>query len=494
MSLRARLLVAMLALVTAGLLVADAATYRFLSSFLTDRVDQQLEVVWRAAARELTAPAPPGGDQDAPHEGLDLFPVTYAGVLDASGGVVAERSFGYGQLDAAPPELPAGLPGSSTGGTEVTTMTVGARDGDLTFRLRAQPLAGGGTFVVAAPLGDVADTLGRLLMIELIVSLAVLGCLAAMAWWLVRLGLRPLERMGETAGAIAAGDLSRRVEPANARTEVGRLGLALNAMLARIEESFAVRRASEERLRRFAADASHELRTPLTSVRGYAELFRRGAADDPEALANAMRRIEEESTRMADLVDELGLLARLDQRRPLEREPVDLAELASAAVEAARVADPSRPIRLEAPEPVVVTGDEARLRQVADNLLSNARVHTPAGSPVHVRVRAEGGEAVLEVEDEGPGHPGRGRRAGLRALLPRGPVAVADERRDRPGAVDRRGRRAGARRRGRGRGGALRRGEVRGPPPAAGDGGRGAGRRRGSGRAPGVARRPSSDR
>jgi two-component system OmpR family sensor kinase len=221
----------------------------------------------------------------------------------------------------------------------------------------------------------------------------------------VRIGLRPLERIGETAGAIAAGDLSRRVEPADTKTEVGRLGLALNAMLARIEEAFEVRRASEERLRRFAADASHELRTPLTSVRGYAELFRRGAADDPEALANAMRRIEEESARMGDLVDELALLARLDQGRPLDRDPVDLVEVAAAAVDAARVADPARRIELGSDGPVVVTGDRARLRQVADNLLSNARVHTPHGSPVRVLVRVEGDEAVLAVEDEGPGIP-----------------------------------------------------------------------------------------
>ncbi|HEX5949678.1 MAG TPA: ATP-binding protein, partial [Actinomycetota bacterium] len=233
-----------------------------------------------------------------------------------------------------------------------------------------------------------------------VVVLAVLGALAG---WLVRLGLRPLERMGETVGAIAGGDLSRRVEPADPRTEVGRLGIALNAMLERIERAFAERQASEERLRRFVADASHELRTPLTSVQGYAELFRRGAADDPEALRTAMRRIEEEGSRMGDLVDELALLARLDQGRQLEREPVDLAALARAAVDGAQAADPDRPIDLDADGPVTVLGDEGRLRQVADNLLANARVHTPADTPVRVRVRVEGDDAVLEVEDDGPG-------------------------------------------------------------------------------------------
>ncbi len=399
MSLRARLLVAMLVLVTAGLLAADVATYRFLSSFLIDRVDQQLSVLPDAAARELV-PGPQGPDEA--HEWVDLFPATYVAAVDAGGDVVREEVAPYGPDGA--PKLPVALPGSSNGGSERRVFTVDARSGSETFRLLAVPVTGG-TLVVAVPLGDVGDTLGRLLMIEVLVSVAVLAGLAALAWWLVRIGFRPLERIGQTAGAIAAGDLSRRVEPANPRTEVGRLGLALNAMLSRIEESFEVRRASEERLRRFAADASHELRTPLTSVRGYAELFRRGAADDPEALRNAMRRIEEESVRMGDLVDELSLLARLDQGRALEREPVDLVEVAAAAVDAARVADPGRRIELEVPEAVVVTGDVARLRQVADNLLSNARVHTPPRSAVRVHVRSEGTEALLQVDDEGPGIP-----------------------------------------------------------------------------------------
>ncbi len=278
-------------------------------------------------------------------------------------------------------------------------------EGSTRYRIRAYAIGTGGTLVVAIPLTDVTDTLRRLVRIEVAVTVAVLVALGALAWWLVRLGLRPLERMGEAAGAIAGGDLSRRVEPADPSTEVGRLGVALNAMLERIEGAFAARQASEDRLRRFVADASHELRTPLTSVQGYAELFRRGAADDPEALRNAMRRIEEEGARMSDLVDELALLARLDQHRPLEREPVDLAAVARAAVDGARATDPNRTIELEAAEAVPVLGDEARLRQVADNLLSNARLHTPAGTPVRVRVRADGADAVLEVEDEGPGIP-----------------------------------------------------------------------------------------
>ncbi len=405
MSLRARLLVAMVVLAAAGLLTADLATFRFLRSTLMDRVDQQLVAATRESVRYFNAPSfgePPSGEGDA------LFPAgTYAAVLDASGTVVDEHVYGFSQDVTPVPELPEGLPGSIAGGATIPsrTFTATAADGRTRYRARAFALDGGGTLVVAIPLTDVAETLRRLLRIEVVVTVAVLAALGAVAWWLVRLGLRPLERMGETAGAIAAGDLSRRVEPADPGTEVGRLGIALNQMLDRIEGAFAERRASEDRLRRFVADASHELRTPLTSVRGYAELFRRGAAGDPEALGAAMRRIEEEGARMGVLVDELALLARLDQHRPLEREPVDLAAVARAAVDGARAIEPDRPVEIDAPLPVTVLGDEARLRQVADNLLENARVHTPSGAPVRVRVAVDGAEAVLEVEDSGPGIP-----------------------------------------------------------------------------------------
>ena len=168
--------------------------------------------------------------------------------------------------------------------------------------------------------------------------------LALLAWWMIKFGLRPLEDMQETAGAIAAGDLSRRVEIVNEHTEVGRLGIALNEMMQQIENAFSARAASEGRLRRFVGDASHELRTPLTSIRGYAELFRRGAADRPEDLAKAMRRIEEEADRMGALVDDMLLLARLDQGRPLESQRVDLTHITRDAVDDARAVAPDRPI------------------------------------------------------------------------------------------------------------------------------------------------------
>ena len=232
-------------------------------------------------------------------------------------------------------------------------------------------------------------------LIELIVTAAVIAALVALALWIVRLGLRPLREIELTADAITAGDLSRRVDHPDPQTEVGRVGSALNTMLDQIE-------ASDRRLRRFIADASHELRTPLAAVRAYAELFGRGASAHPEDLERSMSGITREAERMSLLVDDLLLLARLDEGRPLERKPVDLAAVVREAVDAARVVEPDRPIELSV-EPATVTGDEARLRQVLDNLLANARAHTPAGTPVSVELRQVDGRAELSVADHGPG-------------------------------------------------------------------------------------------
>jgi len=211
--------------------------------------------------------------------------------------------------------------------------------------------------------------------------------------------------METTAVAIAAGDLSRRVARSDSHTEVGRLGAALNAMLGHIEAAFRAREASERKLRRFVADASHELRTPLTAVRAYAELFGRGAAERPDDLARAMGGIARESERMTGLVEDLLLLARLDEGRPLVREPVRVDEVVAEAVETAQAVEPGRPIELEA-APAAVTGDRDRLRQVVDNLLANVRAHTPAGTPVRVTVEERGGAVIVAVSDSGPGLTG----------------------------------------------------------------------------------------
>jgi two-component system OmpR family sensor kinase len=262
-------------------------------------------------------------------------------------------------------------------------------------RASIEARAPGYVLLIAEPLNDVDGTLHRLLLIELLVTAAALAGLAALGLWVVRLGLRPLRRIEDTAAAITAGDLSHRVDVTNERTEVGRVGRALNEMLDRLE-------ASDRRLRRFVADASHELRTPLSAVRAYSELFSRGAASRPDDLGRAMSGIERESERMSELVEELLLLARLDERRPLEREPVELDVLVGEAVETARAVEPGRPIQL-ATEQLVVLGDRGSLRRIVDNLLSNVRSHTPVGAPASVTVGRENGRAVVEVADSGSG-------------------------------------------------------------------------------------------
>jgi two-component system OmpR family sensor kinase len=222
---------------------------------------------------------------------------------------------------------------------------------------------------------------------------------------LVRVGLRPLERIGQTADAIAAGDLSRRVDVPAPRTEVGRLGSAFNAMLERLEEAFRQREASEGRLRRFLADVSHELRTPLASIRGYSELFRIGAAREPEDADRAMTRIEEEAARMGVLVEDLLTLARLDEVRDRPAEAVDVAQLAGDAAADARAVDPARSIEVDAGDEAIVLGDPNQLRQVLANLLGNALVHTASGTPIEVAVRRNRRQVEVEVRDGGPGLP-----------------------------------------------------------------------------------------
>ncbi|MCU1375806.1 MAG: integral rane sensor signal transduction histidine kinase [Actinomycetia bacterium] len=391
LSLRARLLIGLVLLATVGIVVVEVVTYASLRSFLDGRVETQLDAAHDPISRALgpdnrpDAPPPrPDGTQAAAPPAVTrpgVPPGTYGERRDASGQVVASTSVGL-------VALPAVLPSSSF---EVSG-----------YRVRTEPIPGGQTLVIAVPVADVDATLRRLLRLEVAVTAAVLVGLSVLAWWVVQLGLRPLVRMGDTAGAIADGDLTQRVDE-DARTEVGRLGRSLNVMLTRIEEAFAQRQASEDRLRRFLADASHELRTPLTSIRGYAELFRRGADRRPDDLAKAMRRIEDEAARMGVMVEELLLLAHFDQGRPLELEPVDLAALAADAVDDARAASPDRTIHLAVGGPVVVAGDAGRLRQVLVNLVGNALRHTPDDATVRVRAGIDGGMAVLEVADDGPG-------------------------------------------------------------------------------------------
>jgi two-component system OmpR family sensor kinase len=271
------------------------------------------------------------------------------------------------------------------------------------FEVIAVP-ATGGTVVAAVSLKNEVNTLAHLFRLNFAVGGIVLGLLAIVALVVLTRSLRPLRHIAATADAIAGGDLAARVPAAPKRSEIDRVATALNRMLGENEAAFAQRDATEERLRRFLADASHELRTPLTSIRGYAELFRRGAGERPEDLAKVMRAIEDEAARMSRLVEDLLLLARLDDARPLEHRSVAIDDLAERAIEAARAAEPGRLIQFEfAERPLVIEGDPARLRQVLDNLLANVRQHTPADAPVFVSLRAAGDQVVLTVEDTGPG-------------------------------------------------------------------------------------------
>jgi two-component system OmpR family sensor kinase len=413
MSLRARLMLGLLALAAVGLLVADAISYAALRSYLFDRTDQQVQTAVQVVGRglgapqviqggrgRLTIPVPPPPPGAAPGSPPDLPPGIYGELRNPQGKVVHEtRTFGQPK-----PELPAKIPVSSSPGSPAVFTVPGTGPSD--FRAAAySPGPGAGTVVAAVSLQDVNQTLSHLRLIGGVVTAAVLAALAALAWWVIRIGLRPLERMQETANAIAGGDMSARVETTDERTEVGRLGASLNSMLGQIERAFAEREASEERLRRFLADASHELRTPLTSIRGYAEAFRLGPARDPDELEKAMSRIEDEAARMGVLVDELLTLARLDEVRQRARRPVDLATVAAEACADARAANPGRIIELAAGSRAEVTGDEGQLHQVVANLLRNAVQHTPGGSPIDVSVSAGGRDVTLAVRDHGEGLP-----------------------------------------------------------------------------------------
>jgi len=290
-----------------------------------------------------------------------------------------------------------------------TLFTVNSTDGVMRWRVMPGALRdGSATFAVAVPLRGVDTTVQAMLNFAILVGLAVIASCALLGWYGVRRTFRPLTQIEDTAAAIAAGDLTRRIPEPVAQDEVASLSRSLNAMLAQIEQSFAVREASEERMRQFVADASHELRTPLAAVRGYAELYRQGAVTDPDDVSGTMRRIEDESIRMGGLVNDLLLLTQLDRQRPLERGPVDLTVLAADAVQDARALDPARRVRLIGLsgdlEPTTIEGDDAKLRQVVTNLVGNAVNHTPAGTDIEIAVGSgPTGRARLEVRDHGGG-------------------------------------------------------------------------------------------
>ena len=408
MSLRLRLLLVLLPLFVVGLVVADFATYSSLQSYLVGRTDDQLFAAHPGVAQYLSGGPGFGGGRGGDGNQVNLPPLSWTALVDGSGNVLRSAVAASPFDQAAPattshPNLPSPLPMPATG-DQPDYFTVSGSGEVGHYRVLVDKEQGD-YLVVAAPFDDQQSTLDHLLLLEVGISGGVTAVLLLATWFLVRHALLPLRRMGETARSIEAGELHRRVEPATDSTEVGRLGLALNTMLDQLEAAFAERAASEQRLRHFVSDASHELRTPLTSMRGYAELLRRNPDMSAEDIILAMRRIEDEANRMGILVDDLLLLARLDQGRPLERNPVDLEAMVRDAVSDARVTDPQRSISASVSAPLVVTGDDPRLRQALGNLLRNALVHTPLGTPVEVGLRREGDHAVLDVVDHGPGIP-----------------------------------------------------------------------------------------
>ena len=314
-----------------------------------------------------------------------------------------------GSIEASVPSGPADdpdpLPDGSDAESDVRRIqTVSSSDDGPRYRAVVLPNRDGGWTLVGRSLAEVDETLADARRIQLLVGLAAIAVVGGLCLLQIRRAFSPIDGMIDTAGRIAGGDLTERTTVEDPDTEVGQLGTALNQMLDRIESAVAEKTESEERMRRFVADASHDLRTPLTSVRGYADLYRQGATD-PESVAPGMERIEAEATRMSRLVDDLMLLARLDQRRAPAAEPVDLGRVAGDAVDAIRVVDGERTYDLDvaADDPTTIAGDRDQLRQVFDNLLTNARTHTPVGTTVAITVSGDDDTVTVEVVDDGPG-------------------------------------------------------------------------------------------
>jgi two-component system OmpR family sensor kinase len=441
--LRVKLMAAMLVLSTVAVVGTSAAATAVLRSYLFNRVDGQLHRFTNNSMPYLTGTATADSSIFAPRTGTGTGTGTgtstgtgssdparpfnrprlstqYFAVTRDVNGVEIRRESSQLDTPTAAPRLPAITIQQAKDRSGESFNVLAQNSKEPRWRVMVTPLAdGSGSLTLALSLDDVDGTLSHLERILWGVGLAVLALTGLGAYLIVRTSLRPLRQVEITAEAIAGGDFSRRVPPNPVRTEVGRLSHAVNVMLGRIEtsmqereESAAAAQASEERMRRFVTDASHELRTPLTSIRGFAELYRQGAMSRPEQFPALMARIEGEAMRMGLLVEDLLLLARLDQQRPLEREAVDLVAIAGDTVMAARAAHPDRrvEVRMISPEedPPGVIGDDARLRQIAGNLVTNACTHTPAGSGVRVGVGSvldrNGRQwALPEVADDGPG-------------------------------------------------------------------------------------------
>lgn len=408
MSLRLRLVVSLGAVLAVSLAVAGILLAGLVRVGLVERIDRELGTIANSAglARLMTL-------QTSDTSGDRSFAVIRYSRL---GSITLTLPSGLADTPDPLPAMPnftGGVPASDIG----RVMELPSVDGSLRYRVLLVSGRLGAVIALAAPLTSVEATMSTLVRLLLLIGIATIAIVLAVAWLIVRHGLEPVERIADAAGRISQGDLTHRAGLPHDGSEVGRLGAAFDGMLDQLQGAFfeqhqalAAKAESEDRLRRFVADASHELRTPVTAIRGYAELYRAGGLGDATALAGAMARIEGEGKRMGTLVDDLLLLARLDQGRPLQRDAVDLSRVCTDAVADLRASDPSHPV-VEAIEPsVVLAGDDDRLRQVVGNLLGNARVHTPAATPIEVVLRQtatpDGSRwAELRVVDHGPGIP-----------------------------------------------------------------------------------------
>jgi len=411
-SLRSRLLVGVLLLSALGFAISDFVAQNAMQKFLLQQVDQQLLSVADGALLRVDRAGIQGdSDRDDDRRDSQAKAATNTPLRSVPSSVSITLLDPFGNY--------VGGVGGDLNSQQITDYVVGtlpanaAKYGNRPFTLevpgadfrvlsRVLPSAMGSVFV-AQSLAGVDETSKRLRVIFLFIGLIALLLIGFASRMVIRVGLRPLVAVEETAEKIAAGDLSARLPDAKPDTEVGRLVTSLNAMLSRIEESFAARTASENKLRRFVADASHELRTPLTAIRGFAELHRQGAVKGEAATSELIGRIENESVRMSALVEDLLALARLDQSRDLVSAPVDLTELVSEAVESARAAGPDHPITLNLPEEAFVLGDARKIHQVVANLLANARIHTPAGTPITVSIESNDEGTTISIADSGPG-------------------------------------------------------------------------------------------